>query len=306
MQLILGYLREYVRGLSTKLWLLVTLLMALLIYFNYTAGIERTIMGQDTLPRLAGFFCLYLFVFGSAWLLNFFLNKHASPPPFTFYLLLLAAPLIFAIKVSADDIARWLTSSLATPWNKYWYMTLNWPLKCLLVGILVTLVWRVFKYDGPIAGMQLKGFAIKPYFLLLLMMVPLIGLAGTQADFLHTYPKVQRIAFIDDQVTTSWPWKFLYELSYGIDFLTIEFFFRGFLVLAFMRYGGKDVILPMAAFYCCIHFGKPLFECITSYFGGIILGVVVYHTRSIWGGLIVHLGIAWLMELAGYLGNLTN
>ncbi|WP_315816035.1 CPBP family intramembrane glutamic endopeptidase [Paraflavitalea speifideaquila] len=136
------------------------------------------------------------------------------------------------------------------------------------------------------------------------MMVPLIGLAGTQADFLQTYPKVQRIAFIDDHATTSWPWKFLYELSYGIDFLTIEFFFRGFLVLAFMRYGDKDAILPMGAFYCCIHFGKPLFECITSYFGGIILGVVVYHTRSIWGGLIVHLGIAWLMELAGYLGNL--
>jgi hypothetical protein len=131
-------------------------------------------------------------------------------------------------------------------------------------------------------------------------MVPLIALAGTQADFQHTYPKVQRIAFIDDYVTAGWPWKLLYELSYGIDFLTIEFFFRGFLVLAFARYAGKEAILPMAAFYCCIHFGKPLFECITSYFGGMILGVVVYHTRSIWGGLIVHLGIAWLMELAGY------
>jgi hypothetical protein len=34
-----------------------------------------------------------------------------------------------------------------------------------------------------------------------------------------------------------------------------------------------------------------------------ILGVVVYHTRSIFGGLIVHLGIAWLMEIGGYIGN---
>lgn len=301
MKLILGYLREYVRGLPVKVFLLVSLLMAVLIYFNYTAGIESTIMGKDTLPRLAGFFCLYLFVFGSAWLLQFLFNQQASRPPLFFYVLLLVSPLIFAIKVSADDIPRLLTAGLSMPWDKYGYMALNWPIKCLLVLLLLTLVWRVGKYEGPVAGMQWKGFDVKPYFLLLLFMVPLVLLAGTQADFQHTYPKVQRIAFIDEYVATAWPWKLLYELSYGIDFLTIEFFFRGFLVLAFLRYTRKEAILPMAAFYCCIHFGKPLFECITSYFGGIILGVVVYHTRSIWGGLIVHLGIAWLMELAGYM-----
>src|SRR5690606_32481 len=98
------------------------------------------------------------------------------------------------------------------------------------------------------------------------------------------------------------PAKLLFELSYGLDFFTIELFFRGFLILAFLRYAGKAAILPMAAFYCSIHFGKPLLECITSYFGGLILGVIVLHSRSIWGGLIVHLGIAWLMEVAGYIG----
>lgn len=304
MKLILGYLREYIRGLNTKAWLLVSLLMAVLIYINYTAGIERRIMDMDTLYRLTGFFCLFLFVFVSAWLLQFLLSKNVSPPPSFFYILLLAGPLLFAIKASADDIASWLTSTLSAPWNRYWYMTLNWPVKCLLILLLVSLVWRAGKYAWPVAGMQLKGFDVKPYFLLLLLMVPLLALAATQADFQHTYPKVQRIAFIDEYVTAAWPYKLLYELSYGIDFLTIEFFFRGFLVLAFIRYAGKEAILPMAAFYCSIHFGKPLFECITSYFGGMLLGVVVYHTRSIWGGLIVHLGIAWLMEIAGYLGNL--
>ncbi|MBL7736351.1 MAG: hypothetical protein JNL51_12895 [Chitinophagaceae bacterium] len=34
--------------------------------------------------------------------------------------------------------------------------------------------------------------------------------------------------------------------------------------------------------------------------GGILLGVIIYHTQSIWGGPVVHLGIAWLMEAAGY------
>lgn len=304
MKLILGYLQEYILGLPAKVLASVSLLMAILIYINYTTGIERHLMALDSFARLLGFFCCYLFVYGSAWLLHFLLVKGANAPPRFFYLLLLAAPLIFAIKVSADDITRWLTAGLQEPWNRYGYLTLNWPLKCLLTFLLVTLVWKAGQYEGPVAGMQRHGFDVKPYFLLLLCMVPLLALAATQADFQHTYPKVQRIAFIDDYTTTSWPWKGLYELAYGIDFLTIEFFFRGFLVLAFVRYAAKDAILPMAAFYCAIHFGKPLFECITSYFGGIILGVVVYHTRSIWGGLIVHLGIAWLMEIGGYIGNL--
>jgi hypothetical protein len=60
----------------------------------------------------------------------------------------------------------------------------------------------------------------------------------------------------------------------------------------------------MAAFYCTIHFGKPLGECITSFFGGLALGVLAYRTRSILGGLIIHLGLAWMMELGGWLGNL--
>ena len=77
-----------------------------------------------------------------------------------------------------------------------------------------------------------------------------------------------------------------------------------FLVLAFARWAGKDAILPMAIFYCTIHFGKPLGECISSYFGGMILGVVSYHTRTIIGGFLVHVGIAWLMELGGYIGHL--
>ena len=121
-------------------------------------------------------------------------------------------------------------------------------------------------------------------------------------QFQQAYPKVKNIAFILPYTRYDVIYTLLYELSYGTDFLTIESFFRGFVVLAFVRYVGKDAILPMAAFYCTIHFGKPLFECITSYFGGIILGVIVYNTRSIWGGFIVHLGMAWLMDIFAIIG----
>ena len=139
---------------------------------------------------------------------------------------------------------------------------------------------------------------------LLCLMIPLIAAASTQPDFLAVYPKLKYLHNGHQAASNIGISAIAYELSYGSDFLTIELFFRGFLVLAFARFAGGASILPMAVFYCTIHFGKPLAECISSYFGGIILGVITYNTRSIWGGLIVHLGIAWLMELGGYLGNM--
>jgi hypothetical protein len=56
----------------------------------------------------------------------------------------------------------------------------------------------------------------------------------------------------------------------------------------------------MAVIYCQLHFGKPLGEAISSIFGGYILGVISYQTKNIWGGVLVHVGIAWLMEVAGF------
>jgi len=307
MKEIIGYLKTYIGSLNRTVFWLTTLLVAIAIVLNYTIGIERTIVAIPSWPlRITGFFLLFTFTFSGAWALQFLFGKNIPENRF-FFVLMLAAPAIFAAKVTLNQAAYSITHQLQAPWNEYWLKVLDWPLKFVLVLILVTAVWKWARFPKPVAGIQATGFNVQPYLLLLLMMVPLIAFAATRNDFLHTYPKVQRIDFIDQYragaVHNTFLWKLLYELSYGIDFVTIEFFFRGFLILGFARYAGKDAILPVAAFYCSIHFGKPLFECITSFFGGIILGAVVYNTRSIWGGLIVHLGIAWLMELAGYLGH---
>ena len=174
----------------------------------------------------------------------------------------------------------------------------------LIVATILFLLWRYFDKGQPFYGLTKKNITWRPYLLMLLIMLPLVAAASTQADFLAVYPKLKTVTSVYDENGLSFWQKLLFELSYGSDFVGIELFFRGFLILAFIKWAGKDAILPMACFYCTIHFGKPLGECISSYFGGIILGVVVYHTRSIYGGLIVHLGIAWLMELGGHLSPL--
>jgi membrane protease YdiL (CAAX protease family) len=91
-----------------------------------------------------------------------------------------------------------------------------------------------------------------------------------------------------------------YEIAYGLDFITVEYLFRGFMVIGMMAILGRGAVLTMAVVYCVLHFGKPAGEAISSAFGGYILGVVAYETRSVWGGIIVHMGIAWMMELVAF------
>jgi membrane protease YdiL (CAAX protease family) len=81
----------------------------------------------------------------------------------------------------------------------------------------------------------------------------------------------------------------------------VELAFRGFLVIGMARWLGTRAVLPMAVMYCVLHFGKPMGEAIASFFGGYILGVLALRSRSIWGGVVVHLGLAWMMEFAAYL-----
>ena len=142
---------------------------------------------------------------------------------------------------------------------------------------------------------------VKPYLIMLLIMLPLIIIACTQKDFLTTYPKVQ---FLESLDISSKKWHYIiYELCYGFDFLSIELFFRGFLILSLFKICGPQCIIPVACFYCTIHFGKPAGEAISSFWGALLLGIISYNTLSIWGGLIIHLGIAWLMELISWISN---
>jgi hypothetical protein len=56
----------------------------------------------------------------------------------------------------------------------------------------------------------------------------------------------------------------------------------------------------MIATYCFLHFGKPISESISSVFGGYILGLIALNSRNIWGGVFIHVGVAWLMEFFGW------
>lgn len=282
-------------------WLLASSVgfISILIFINYHFGVNDYLETLSPTAEYFGWFFILLLAYSFAYIFQNACKKIDAFKNKDFLFFLLLAPALFAWKMSAS--INFLISSDASI-NTYWNKVIYWPLKLSVILTILFVVWRVWDRRQPFYGLSQKNLSWRPYLFMLMLMMPLVALASTQADFLHTYPKLKNVAFLSGEENRWW-YSLVYELSYGLDFVGIEIFFRGFLVLAFAKWVGKDAILPMAIFYCTIHFGKPLGECISSFFGGLILGVVSYHTRSIYGGLVVHLGTAWLMELGGYVGN---
>ena len=138
---------------------------------------------------------------------------------------------------------------------------------------------------------------------MLLLLTPVIYFVSFLPDFIDYYPSYKRAggaqfaAYYNMSEAFS---KIIFEIFYTSDFVYTELFFRGFLIIGFTKLLGKNAIIPMAAAYAVLHFGKPLGETIGSVFGGYILGIIALYSRNIWGGVFIHGGVALLMEIFAF------
>ena len=89
----------------------------------------------------------------------------------------------------------------------------------------------------------------------------------------------------------------LWESMYLLHFIAVEFFFRGFLVSGLRPAFGSNAIFVMCIPYMMIHLGKPWLEATGSIGFGLALGLLALRTRSIWGGVFVHVCSALAMDL---------
>lgn len=89
----------------------------------------------------------------------------------------------------------------------------------------------------------------------------------------------------------------LWEFLYVIQFIALEFFFRGFVLHACKPSFGASAIFVMCVPYLMIHFPKPWLEAFGAIPFGILLGILALRSRSIWGGAAVHATIAISMDL---------
>jgi len=307
MRQIFEYLKEYQRKhFDLKLYLLISLFLTICFVFNYTYDFEDSVIDS-----YRGTFLHWLYMF--LWMMFPFLGvslliaRVKQIPVFTgsFWLMLVIGFAILALDRSFIGHLQ-IIKGLRPIDYRFAARCLNWSSSIFLNVLPLMLVYAIFESERPrnYYGLALKRFDPKPYFLLLAGAMVFIGIGSFFSDIQSYYPRFQYSGgdnFAEAHGIPVWMSVLLYEITYGSDFVSVEVFFRGFLIHAFVKTLGGYAVLPMVASYAFLHFGKPLTEAISSVFGGYILGIISYNSKNVWGGIIIHMGVAWTMELFGYL-----
>ncbi|QNA44857.1 CPBP family intramembrane glutamic endopeptidase [Lacibacter sediminis] len=271
------------------------LLIAVVCFLNYYTSVSFWLRNVPFNYAFIWYSLLFFFFFTAGFLIQ---NGTALFQKKQVQFILIAAPILFALKVSLP-FHKLLSSTVGGHYQKAFQQPMNWFGALLIVLPLLMLVHWLLEKKWTLYGIK-QTQSLKTYVLLIAVMLPLLVWASLQHDFSLVYPKA---AIVGRQLgDAANPFHYLlFETAYAADFFTIEFFFRGFLIIALSKLIGKQCLLPVALFYFSIHLGKPMMEAVSSFFGGLILGSISYHSKSIWGGLLVHISIALLMELFGFI-----
>ena len=302
-----NYLRTYFNsGFHWAPHLCAALFLALAISANYYWDFYNRVTEHYYKKPISVIFlfCFYAFAFLVATAIVSYFKKEKRPLFNRKYLLFVLIGIAFLSLDSSYYLMKFADSFLpVNPYLQDWINSLLSNLSSFITVIipLYVVYFGVKHFKPEFYGMRLNGAKVLPYFWLILFMIPLMYLASFRPDFLETYPTYDdhfEYRFLN---TEQWITAGLYELTYGFDFISVELFFRGFLVVALSRFVGKDALIPMVVVYAFLHFGKPAGEAISSIFGGYILGILAYQSRNIFGGLVAHLGVAWGMEYFAYL-----
>lgn len=310
MKKIYSYLKTYWHEEVKMPYLIVLMLfLATCIFIEYNYQLLTQLLQPQR--KSINYFYSNLILYSIPLLFSIFLyikfyNRNDLLKNRKFWLLIIFIIIAYAFRAYVyqhRDLVIYLNNGI---YDKFLIKCTNQFTQALLVFTPAFLFWYLsghYKKEN-FYGFRLKGVDLKPYYTMLLLMLPLVTIASFQSDFLHSYPSYKGIINDTNPDYSTWIKIMTFESLYGGDYVMTELFFRGFILFNLARFMGKGSILPMAAMYVFIHFGKPAGETISSFFGGTILGIIAYETRSIYGGIIVHCGIAYMMEIGGTVGNM--
>lgn len=122
------------------------------------------------------------------------------------------------------------------------------------------------------------------------VMASLAFIASFSDTFLNTYPFYPLAG-------RSWLDLLLWELLYVVQFFCIEFFYRGVLLRGLRPVMGLYAMYVSSLVYLTIHLPKPFMECFGSLLFGLLLCLLAWRCRSIWGGVLVHVCLAVSMDV---------
>ena len=172
-----------------------------------------------------------------------------------------------------------------TSWHVVGYVLLPFLcIKYILKSSISEMGWRWGDTHKHWAG----------YALLLSPILFFIFLVSFRSDFLQHYP-------FYSLAHRSWFDFIAWECLYLLQFLCLEFFFRGYMLQSLRPAIGANAIWVMCVPYLMIHFPKLWLEATGAILFGLFLGILALRSRSIWGGFFVHAGVALTMDIASLL-----
>jgi membrane protease YdiL (CAAX protease family) len=189
---------------------------------------------------------------------------------------------VLALLLAADE------SGLPSEWRSAYWVGCRVSCYFLLPAIAAAALGR-----HPLdCGLRFRGVArhLPPYLSLGGLMLPIVVAVSYLPAFQRYYP-------FYDHAAQSLRGLLLWEALYAVQFITLEYFYRGFLLFSLERFLGLYAVFVMVIPYCMMHFGKPFVETLASIPAGIVLGILALKTRSIWPGAALHIAVGWTMDL---------
>jgi hypothetical protein len=172
---------------------------------------------------------------------------------------------------------------------------LFWVLMIVVFYLVIPMMMVRFVFRQPIRdyGFRFRGIHkdYPIYLLMLAIMFPLVWAASSTQPFLDRYPLFQPAK------GTLFPVFIYWQIAYLLQFVAVEFFFRGFILHGLKERFGYYAIFIMTIPYCMIHFGKPYAETMAAIPAGIILGALSLKSRSVILGVLIHYSVAISMDI---------
>jgi membrane protease YdiL (CAAX protease family) len=166
--------------------------------------------------------------------------------------------------------------------------------------------WRIAGYVvipliviAVMPGQRVRDYHLSPtgffrhlviYIGLFALVLPAVLIASHTQQFRDTYPFYR-------SANQSYADLFAWEAIYAAQFTALEFFFRGFMLQGLRKAIGGNAVFVMIVPYCMIHYGKPMVETFGAIIAGLVLGSLAMRTRSIWGGVLIHVAVGVTMDL---------
>lgn len=235
MRKIWKFLLHHIRSdFKTADYTATALLLIIAIILNYRFDIEDGFLDQQ--EGIAKFFLYYLF-YAVPYYLTLRFHKNETLDSYwnkkTFWIRSQLALLVLSLDSSVPFLSEFIYSNFD---DAIIYWTYKVFVNLISIGtVFLPLILFYLLYDRPththVYGLNARKFDVKPYFVMLLIMMPLLLSASFHPSFIRQYPmyktsEAHLYLEVPEYITVM-----IYELAYGLDFVTVEFLFRGFMVI---------------------------------------------------------------------------